>query len=422
MIDWLPTLSSSLGLGIGLLWALGACFLIASVVFVVALRERNVHLWLDDYVRGSAERRAAKQDRPITDILVCVADHYEPRWATNDEELEAQRVRRWSEKLPNTLANRIDSDGVAPQHTFFYPYEEYREPLLQELSDLCAAGYGEIEIHLHHGNDTEANLRTQLNDFVQLLHWRHGALGTHKETGTPGYLFVHGDWALNNSGSDDEVCGVNDEIKILLETGCYADMTLPSAPSEAQVNIANRIYYATSNSKPTGHATGELVTRGGCITSPEHLMMITGPLGLNWHRRKLGLLPRIENGELADNAPCSPERVKLWLKLSSAVVGQPAWRFIKLHCHGVQEKDEEIMLGEGCRDMYAELERQFRDQPGYRLHYVTAREMYNIAVAAEAGETGNPHDYRDYVYRAPKWKTEAASTEDYFPEYRQASN
>lgn len=383
---------------------LGCGVSLVGIALLGAFRQRNVHLWFNDYMKGMSARREVHADRPVTDVLVCVADHYEPRWATTDEALEAQRVGLWSEKLPVTLANRKDSNGVAPQHTFFYPYEEYREPLLKELTSLCAAGYGEIEIHLHHGHDTETSLRTQLDDFVQLLHWRHGALGTHHKTGEPGYVFVHGNWALNNSGGCDSVCGVNDEIKVLLETGCYSDMTLPSAPNESQVDIANRIYYATSNNQPTGHASGELVRSGGCITSPDHMMMITGPLGMNWHRRKLGVLPRIENGELADNAPCSPDRIKLWLNLSSAVVGQPAWRFIKLHCHGVQEKDEDIMLGDGCRDMYAELEHQFRDQPGYRLHYVTAREMYNIAAAAEAGETGNPHEYRDYVYRAPQYK------------------
>lgn len=378
--------------------------LLVGAVLILAIRTRKLHLWLGDYIRGATSRRAIGKNQPVIDVLVCVADHYEPRWATTDEALESERVAAWSNKLPKALVGRMDSDGKLPQHTFFYPYEEYREPLLSELSELCVAGYGEIEIHLHHGHDSEASLQTQLDDFVQLLHWRHGALGCHPTTGAPGYAFVHGNWALNNSGDSAAECGVNDEIKVLIGTGCYVDMTLPSAPSSTQVDIANRIYYATSNDKPRGHAKGEWVKKGGGITSAAHLMLITGPLGLNWRSRKLGLLPRIENGELADNAPCTPSRVKLWLKLSSAVVGQPSWRFVKLHCHGVQEKDEDIMLGEGCTEMYAELERQYRDTPGYRLHYVTAREMYNIACAAEAGETGNPNLYRDYVYRAPKWR------------------
>lgn len=393
------------------LLVLALCVLAAGGWFVLALRSRKLHLWLPDYARGAASRRAIGKGEPIIDVMICVADHYEPRWETTDEALELERVERWCNELPQTLQGREDSDGKLPQHTFFYPYEEYSESLLNELTALCRAGYGEIEIHLHHGDDTEETLKPQLDDFVRLLHWRHGALGTHPETGAPGYAFVHGNWALNNSGSSSAVCGVNDEIKVLLDTGCYVDMTLPSAPSITQVDIVNRIYYATSSAEePAGHKTGEWVRTGGEIPSAAHLMLVTGPLGLNWRRRKLGLLPRVENGELADNAPCDAHRVGLWEKFSSAVVGKPSWRFIKLHCHGVQEKDHSIMLGPECRTMYIELERQFRDRPGYRLHYVNAREMYNIARAAEAGEIGNPNDYRDYVYQAPCFRVSESAT------------
>lgn len=397
-----------------LLLVFGGVVIVLGVLFFIAIRQRNLHLWLDDYARSfSARRTLAKRGQgtetgnpdDVIDVLVCVADHYEPRWNTQDERLENQRVSAWLNELPKTLAGRKDSDGVVPQHTFFYPYEEYREPLLNDLTELCAAGYGEIEIHLHHGNDTEDSLKAQLDDFVQILHWRHGALGTHRDTGEPGYAFVHGNWALNNAGDTPDICGVNDEIKVLVGSNCYVDMTLPSAPSETQVNVVNRIYYATSSkTECAGHRSGESVRAGGSITSPDHLMLITGPLGLNWHRRKLGVLPRIENGELADNAPCDPDRVALWEKLSSCVEGRPTWRFIKLHCHGVQEKDHALMLGDECREMYEELERQFRDRPGYRLHYVSAREMYNIARAAEAGEVGNPNEYRDYVFRTPQFR------------------
>jgi len=383
----------------------GLVVIVLGAAVVLGFRQRNIHLWLDDYARSFSDRARIGKEAAVTDIMVCIADHYEPRWATTDESLEDERVATWTRDLPVALQGRKDSDGILPQHTFFYPYEEYRESLLNELTELCDAGYGEIEIHLHHAHDTEETLKPQLDDFVQILHWRHGALGTHVVTGEPGYAFVHGNWALNNSGHGDEFCGVNDEIKVLLNTSCYVDMTLPSAPSNTQVNIANRIYYATSSKEePAGHKEGELVTVGGAATSAEHLMLVTGPLGLNWKRRKFAVLPRIENGELADNAPCDAHRVGLWEKLSSAVVGKPSWRFIKLHCHGVQEKDHSIMLGEDCTNMYAELERQFRDRPGYRLHYVSAREMYNIACAAEAGEIGNPNQYREYVYRAPQFR------------------
>jgi len=37
----------------------------------------------------------------------------------------------------------------------------------------------------------------------------------------------------------------------------------------------------------------------------------------------------------------------------------------------------------------------------WRVHYVTAREMYNIVRAAEDGEFGNPGNFRDYELRSP---------------------
>ena len=53
--------------------------------------------------------------------------------------------------------------------------------------------------------------------------------------------------------------------------------------------------------------------------------------------------------------------------------------------------------GDLAEQMYLHLERECRDRPSRRLHYVTARELYNIIKAAEAGMTGDPSLYRDYV-------------------------
>ena len=47
--------------------------------------------------------------------------------------------------------------------------------------------------------------------------------------------------------------------------------------------------------------------------------------------------------------------------------------------------------------LYSHLEGAYNDGRKYRLHYVTAREMYNIIKAAEAGEIGDPDGYRDHV-------------------------
>jgi hypothetical protein len=44
------------------------------------------------------------------------------------------------------------------------------------------------------------------------------------------------------------------------------------------------------------------------------------------------------------------------------------------------------------------------------LHFVSAREMANIALAACDGREGDPGDYRDYRYRLAKDKSRQNST------------
>ena len=51
--------------------------------------------------------------------------------------------------------------------------------------------------------------------------------------------------------------------------------------------------------------------------------------------------------------------------------------------------------------MFDYLEAKYNDGEKYRLHYVTAREAFNIVRAAEDGKSGNPGDFRDYVIPHP---------------------
>ena len=51
--------------------------------------------------------------------------------------------------------------------------------------------------------------------------------------------------------------------------------------------------------------------------------------------------------------------------------------------------------------MHSYLECAYNDGKRHVLHYVTAREMYNIAKAAEAGMTGDPGAYRDFELARP---------------------
>lgn len=357
---------------------------------------KNIHIWLGGCVRPAIRNRFVSSAYPKTKhILFCFVDHFEPDWGGADRQNQDARVKRWLEDYPKLAGKHKDADGCCPKHTFFYPAEVYVKEHLDQLAQLCKGGAGEVEIHLHHDNDNEHSLREKLErakrDFAG-----HGLLGEDKKTAEIRYGFIHGNWALNNSRKDGRWCGVNNETTILRETGCYADFTLPSAPSETQTSKIDSIYYDTRNSaqKPKSHDTGEDAAVGK--TNQKGLMIVQGPLALNWKRRKYKILPRIENGDIsAGNLPTS-DRVDLWIKQEIRVKGKDDWIFVKVHTHGAVEKNAEILLGEPADKLFHYLEAHYNDGKNCVLHYVTARETCNIIKAAEAGETGNPAEYRNY--------------------------
>ena len=349
---------------------------------------KNIQLWLPSYF----SRRPPQAVSP-THVFFCFVDHFEPLWnkATDDQGLK--RVQHWFENYPLMADNFCDADGRPPQHTFFYPAEEYVPKYLDLLARLCNQGYGETEIHLHHDNDTAENLKATLTDFKAKLQ-QHGFLSQGR------YGFIHGNWSLDNSRADGRWCGVNNELQVLHDTGCYADFTLPSAPSECQTHKINSIYYATDDPQhPKSHDTGVDVRVGGKANGD--LMIVQGPLALNWTSRKLGLLPRIENGEVADNAPAVPHRIDNWVAQRISVVDKPDWIFVKVHTHGCQEKNFKALLGSPAAQMHQHLQKKYNDGVNFMLHYVTAREVFNLIKAAEAGQTGDPNQYRDYVLPPP---------------------
>ena len=92
-------------------------------------------------------------------------------------------------------------------------------------------------------------------------------------------------------------------------------------------------------------------------------------------------------------------RLELWRRARITIHGRPDWIFIKLHCHGMDPRDEASMHGGPLRRFLEEVVERARTAGTFRVHYVTAREMVNIALAACDGREGNPRDYRDYRLR-----------------------
>lgn len=361
------------------------------------LRARNMQIWIASYLR----RRVPKVEGRPVHVMFCFVDHFEPMWKGADLPTQRARVDRWCSEYRALAGRHRDADGRPPQHSFFYPEEEYVEEHLDKVAALCADGFGEIEIHLHHDNDTEANFRRCMSGFCRTLNERHGALPVDPRTGQIKFAFIHGNWCLDNSRADGRWCGLNNELILLRELGCYADFTLPAAPSEAQTSTVNSIYYAEDDpDRPKSHDTGVPVRVGGQASGD--LMIIQGPLALNWKSRRMGLIPRIENSDIRRSSPPTPDRVDAWVKAGIHVEGKPDWVFVKIHTHGTQEPDMDTLLGEASDRMYRHLEERYNDGSRYVLHYVSAREMYNIVKAAEAGLEGDPNQYRDYELPAPR--------------------
>jgi len=379
-----------------MLLVLLALVLLFAIAMGLAIRARNMQIWLGSYLR----RRRPRADGAPVHVMFCFVDHFEPMWGKVELPIQRQRMDRWCGDYRVMAGRHRDADGRCPQHSFFYPEEEYVQEHLDKLAALCAEGFGEIEIHLHHDDDTEENFCTTIRRFCELLHEKHGALSRDPVSGELRFGFIHGNWSLDNSRADGRWCGINNELILLRELGCYADFTLPSAPSDTQTSTVNSIYYATDDpNRPKSHDKGEAVRVGGSASGD--LMIIQGPLALNWRERKFGVIPRIENADIRRSCPPTAERVDAWVRTGVHVVGRPEWVIVKVHTHGTQERDMDTLLGPQMDAMHQHLESVYNDGMNYVLHYVTAREVYNIVKAAEAGKRGNPHEYRDFVLPPP---------------------
>jgi len=343
------------------------------VTFYLVLRSRNIHIWFWAYLKQFVTLRVASTS--TKHIYVCLADHYEPYLDNVDQNRAHARVKRWVEEYPKIAKQHSDSNGRHPQHSYFYPEEEYDEWVMTQIKSLCEQGLGDLDIHLHHDDDTAENLQKTLTRFKTLLHDKHGFLRKNS-SGEIVYGFIHGNWALDNSRPDGKWCGVDNEIDILIKTGCVFDMTMPSAPSDTQTKTINSVYIAKEDGKAKSHDKGRLLRLGDWCEKDE-LLMIQGPLSLDWKNRKLGLVPRIDAGEISFDAPPRKQRIKLWENCGVCIQGADDHIFIKLHTHGLDDKNSEMFfdLG-GFDDLWTNLETEYKNKSGYQLHYLTAWEMY----------------------------------------------
>ncbi len=354
-------------------------------------------------------RRRLHASVPVRHVFLAICDHFEPLHQT-DAKGALNRLQRWALDYPRMAAQYRDADGRGPCHSFFYPIEQYDAEHVRLIAGICEATGSEIEVQLHHDGDTEATLRAQITAGIANLR-QHGCLAS-DPAGDVRFGFVHGNWALCNSRPDGRWCGVPTEISLLRGLGCYGDFTFPSAPSPTQPRAVNQIGYAQECG--SADALNSLQVASAATTSSlrhrkDHLLLVQGPLALNWSRRKWGLLPRLENADLTAANPPTANRLKLWVDQHLHVAGRPDWLFIKLHCHGAVPANADALLGDPMHQFHAFFTCQFPEAAGVQVHYVTAREMTNLIHAAEDEATGSPRDCYDHWLQPPATTQRAAS-------------
>jgi hypothetical protein len=328
---------------------------------------RNSQIWGPGYIKQRLRRMRPGAAPPLKNIWVTLADHFEPRWLGADWRTAQARVALWRAEWP-TIAGRCkpDSAGNRPRYTFFFPEEEYDPRLVEPLAQMAREGIADVEVHLHHDGEGRSNFIDRITNFCKVLHDEHGML--HQRDGKLTFGFIHGNWALDNSLPGGRWCGLNDEISLLRDLGCYADFTMPSGDSPTQSRLVNTIYYCTDDpDRPKSYDDGVPVTPGENIKGD--LLIIPGPIGIRWKDR---LLPRLETGELAANNLATPYRVRRWVDLAPRI-GPDV--FIKLYTHGAQEQNSSALLRDGLESAFNMLVDE-ANRRNCAVYFVSAWQMY----------------------------------------------
>lgn len=354
--------------------------------------KKEMKYWFASYLKWEFTEKIDfnKLERPIH-IMFFITDHFEPTTVEN--------MTDWYDKYLKLVKNHKDSDGENFKYTWFYFYDGFKEEIMTKLVELSKMGLGEIELHLHHKNDTPESFRKKIKNAKKTFR-KYGALYTIEKKYAFGY--IAGNWALDNSIiiNGRNFSGVNNELQILKEEGCYADFTFPSV-NMAQPKLINKIYYAFENPlEPKSYNNGiimeRLKTKKFEMTG---LVIFEGILRINWKDWKHIFYPSIEDGQILFGNPPSRVRVDSWIKTAVHVKGKPNWIFVKIFTHGASPKNKKILFGGSMDEMLSLLESKYNDGVNYKLHYVTAREAFNIAKAAEYGLSGDPNEYRDFIIK-----------------------
>lgn len=345
--------------------------------------------------------------RPVH-VMFCFVDHWEASiygkvWDNRIFEPEAAHLAdHWLKDYRQMAAIHHDADGRRPQHTWFT--YQLAAGALKRIAKCAFLGLGEQEIHIHHGTRDDRTRDNRLDFIKQTSAWIDtlqtvGACLTAEVKPRSYFGFIHGNWALDNSRVVDgmrELCGVNNELSVLLALGCYGDFTFPSGGT-MQPKLLNKIFVSRDSDVPKSYDDPKMIRElkaGGPPIRKNEFMIFEGP-GEN------GIMSNVDEFN-----PPTLDMMETWVDENVHVPGRDNWIFVKLYTHSAQNlasgpMGRENLVGGTADRFYDDIERVYNDGKNFKLHYVTSREAYNIVRAAVDGKDGDPNLYRDYVIPPP---------------------
>jgi hypothetical protein len=342
-------------------------------------------------------------------VMFAFVDHFEP---TGSAEAINKQIDTWVNDYMAMAGRHTDADGRHPVHSYFLTSMPSIQPdnlhnVLTQLNQVAYNGFGEVEFHCHHGISDENTRKEQeataeLLDIISMAKRTfnmHGALITAETLPKITFGFIHGMWALDNSRLNNrdgdphpEWCGVNQELDLLKSQGAYADFTFPTGGLIEPI-IQNSIFYCYDDEFPASFNNYQNIFPVKVNEPPsDKLMLIEGPNPNPNISAEPGVFIHWPN----------LSRMDRWVNQNVHVAGNDDWIFVKVHTHGLSGDlnnwyVRECFFGGIIDNFYRDIEQKYNDGAEWKLHYVSAREMYNIVKAAEAGKTGDPGDYRDFI-------------------------
>ncbi len=210
----------------------------------------------------------------------------------------------------------------------------------------------------------------------------HGVVSA--AVGRPAWAFIHGNWALANGRPDGRWCGVDDELALLHELGCYADFTFPERarpvpavdrqphllPTRRRAPARLRLH----GSPPRGRTRGPLACCSCKGLWRSRAASPTEGVGLRLETGALDAGDPADRGSTQDvDRPVRPRRRAAGVDVREAAHPRSSGA------------EREHSARRPPMEAFHEALATLASRGPWRVHYVTAREMYNVARAAMDG-------------------------------------